>query len=234
MSQPYAMVRGRVIRVTALDSCGGLLPEGEASYVVSSAVTSVNVTEKTYSHAAQTESDPYDRLVYVPTERIETVGFNVDLTLTKVDPQIVNIVSGNPMFSDGSEVFGFGADAHVAPTTFALEIWSKIAGGGCDGYGYGYTLFPRLTGGRLSGVSFVNGLVDLELIGASCLRGASWGAGPYDPEFGFGLGPFGVTPMGGEAETSGLDMTSHNRFWVNHLVGGHPGPQRFIPTPGSM
>lgn len=50
---------------------------------------------------------------------------------------------------------------------------------------WGYTLFPYLKGGRLSGFKFQNGLVSFSLIGAQTRRNHRWGVGPYDLD-----GPF--------------------------------------------
>jgi hypothetical protein len=115
---------------------------------------------------------------------------------------------------------GFDVGTTLRATSFALEVWSKLdgasakpralgfdevpfdttpfdtpaaGGAGCrDGRRWGYTLFPFLRGGRLSGFKFANGLVSFNLIGAQTRRNSGWGVGPYDL-----TGPFQrlVTPV---------------------------------------
>lgn len=89
-------------------------------------------------------------------------------------------------FGDGEgadlEVVGFDSTTRLKPVAFAMEVWSKLAGQRCaDGSAsYGYTLFPFLKGGYLSGFEFANGLVSFNLIGAQTRKNPRWGVGPYD------------------------------------------------------
>lgn len=87
---------------------------------------------------------------------------------------------GDPDFP----VNGFDVSSHARPVSFALEVWTKLAGARCaDGSRrWGYTVFPYLRGGRISGVRFANGLVSFNLIGAQTRRGRGWGVGPHDLE----------------------------------------------------
>jgi len=138
---------------------------------------------------------------------------------------------------DLDNVVGFDSRSKVPPVAFALEIWSKLAGvfcatrelgfgegdfGGMDFgesvYGapapqWGYTLFPFLKGGLMSGFAFANGAVTFNLRRAQTRRGAGWGYGPYDIN-----GPFErlVTPVSG------------NTNWRNTLVSAPPP----LPTDG--
>lgn len=246
MSSPYAMVRGRVIRVTRLSDCGALTPEGD--YVVSKAVASVALTEKTYTHAGQVQTSAMtDEIRTVTHDREETIGYTADITLLHVDPEIINIVSGNEVIRDvNGAAVGVGADAGVQAPAFALEIWSKLAGSRCGDREWGYTLLPYLKGAHMTGFTIQNGLATISLPGAMCMRGSKWGDGLYKGE-GFGLdpmglgpfgsvdgysggygdGPFGLTPFD-TTDVPGVDLTPYNRFFVNCLVNGHPAPNRRI------
>jgi hypothetical protein len=87
--------------------------------------------------------------------------------------------------------------------SFGLEVWSKLTGAACSsssvvsgfdemGYGdgpfggaetqrkYGYTVFPHLRGGHLTGFQFDNGLVSFNIRGAQTRRAPQWNVGPYD------------------------------------------------------
>ena len=80
-------------------------------------------------------------------------------------------------------VVGFDSTTRLTPVSFALEVWSKLAGAACvDGKEYGYTVFPYLKGGRLTGFEFKNGLVSFNLRGAQTRRSSRWGRGPHDLE----------------------------------------------------
>lgn len=246
MATPFAMIRGRVIRVTRLLPTGELHPSGD--HVVTRTVARVGVVEKTYSHADGIETNSRDRVVLVPHEYEEIVGYTVDLSLLEADPDVLNIVSGNAAVEDENlDVVGFAADSHVYPPTFALEVWSRLASPCENGRLWGYTLFPRLSGGRLSGLEVSGEVSRFEIVGASCLRAPVWE--PCDPRgfgfdgfgempfgddvnytcggLGFGLGPFSVSPF--DAPDSPLSQViTHNRFWMTQTVQGVPGPYRSI------
>jgi hypothetical protein len=84
---------------------------------------------------------------------------------------------GNPPM-----VLGFDSVTRRAPVSFGLEVWSKLAGNIClDGIRqYGYTVFPHLKGGYMTGFEFANGLVSFNIRGAQTRRAPKWAVGPYD------------------------------------------------------
>lgn len=79
---------------------------------------------------------------------------------------------------------GIEVDTRALPVSFALEVWSKLAGQRCaDGTPmWGYTLFQHLRGGRISNFAFTKGLVSFKITGAQSRRSNHWGVGPYDLE----------------------------------------------------
>jgi hypothetical protein len=98
-------------------------------------------------------------------------------------------------------VIGFDSMTRMSPVSFGLEVWSKLSGrlcstetagygdgpfGGLPGFGgltpreYGYTVFPHLRGGHLTGFQFDNGLVSFNIRGAQTRRAPQWNVGPYD------------------------------------------------------
>lgn len=125
--------------------------------------------------------------------------------------------------ADVETTIGFDVNPRVATvSSFALEVWSKLAGQRCvDGTPmWGYTLFPSLRGGRISGFRVSNGLVSFNLRGAQTRRSPKWGVGPYDLE-----GPF-------ERLTSPV---SRNTSWRMFTTPAAPpaeacGVQEFTPA----
>lgn len=226
-TQCYAMVRGSAIRVTGLGRKGEL---GDTiSYAISKSVAKVTINEMVEASANEMlkTDDDEPRLHFVRNAQL--VRYTVDIDFLRVDPGIFAMVSGavqtgtpdydfgeGPFglggFGGGDEpvvgttVTGFDADTRRPPTSFALEVWSKLAGNnacsdvpvgfdqgpfseipfGSPYFGgdsqYGYTLFPFLKGGRLSGTKFHNGLVSFSVLGAQTRRVSRWGVGPYDLE----------------------------------------------------
>lgn len=176
------MVRGEVIRVTALDSRGRPeIPGQPATYVVAKAVARININEVTEagSNEVQRNDDNERRLLLITPE--QTIRYKIDIDFLRVDPGVVNLVSGLPTVSNAmGDLVGFDANTRVKATSFALEVWTRLSMRCADGSRqWGYTLFPFCKGGIMSGFSFDNSAVTFGLRGAATQRGNKWGVGPY-------------------------------------------------------
>lgn len=214
----YEILRGSTIRVTRLQDNGALDPSS-IDYAVSRAVATVSIQEVTDPGVSEVQSTPEEerriRVIRPPV----TIRHRVDIDFLRVDPEILNLITGAPLVfaaGDAPPVGGFGelafgedpfggsddegggggvSDLVIGfdgtrgrPSAFALEVWSKLGGVPCgegESRPWGYTLFPYLYGGRLSGYEFKNGLVTFNIRGASTRKGPRWGVGPHDLE-----GPF--------------------------------------------
>ncbi len=103
-------------------------------------------------------------------------------------------------FGEGPAGFGegpFGEMPFGEGSLFTIDLPKR----------YGYTLFPFLKGGILTGFKFDNGLVSFNLVKAQTRRGSDWGSGPY--------------PV--ESEWQGLyEPVSRNAYWRSQIVGGLP------------
>lgn len=203
-TQQYAMVRGSAIRVTELGACGSL-QDGPIRYGVSKCVTRVSIKEVLDGGGNEVvrndEDDPALHFVTDP----ELLGYIADIEFIKVDPGILSLVAGvDPVHDWGSDtdIIGFDTKMRVKTVAFGLEVWSRIAGQVCIsgevGFGegpfgetpfgeggtapgrrYGYSLFPYLKGGYISGYEFNNGTVTFTVTGAQTRAGAKWASGPY-------------------------------------------------------
>ena len=184
-TQCYAQVRGRVIRVTRLDGCGNPDP-GASAVVVSKRVSTVAIGEVTDDGTNIRERNFGDELCIVDDAFTQIIGYTADLTLCGVDPDLVSLLTGQPVVTNAAgDIVGFDASTNIDLDSFgfAIEVWSRIAGGACDPSGnrpWGYTVFPFLKGGRIGGFSFENGAVQFTISGAQTRDGNGWGVGPYD------------------------------------------------------
>lgn len=181
----YAQVRGSVIRVTRLDACGNPDP-GLSAVVVSKRVSTVTIDEVTDEGTNIRERNFGDELCVVDDAFVQIIGYTVDLALCGVDPDLVSLLTGQPVVTNAAgDIVGFDATTSVDLDSFgfAVEVWSRIAGSACDASGnrpWGYTVFPFLKGGRLGGFSFENGAVQFTISGAQTRDGNGWGVGPND------------------------------------------------------
>lgn len=181
----YAQVRGSVIRVTRLDSCGNPDP-GASAVVVSKRISTVTIDEVTEDGTDIRERNFGDELLIKDDAFTQIVGYTADIALCGVDPDLVGLLTGQPVVSDAAgNIVGFDATTTVDLDSFgfSLEVWSRLAGVACDPSGFrpwGYTVFPFLKGGRIGGFSFENGAVQFTISGAQTRDGNGWGVGPFD------------------------------------------------------
>jgi hypothetical protein len=178
----YAMVRGSTLRVTALRPDGALPGSGPVSAAVSRSVIKVVINEVTDGQSNSTMRDEVDlpRVHLAGTD--DTVGYTVDLDFLRVDPGMLNLLTGMPLALDESDdVVGFDSRTKLPTASFGLEVWSKLSGVLCaDGQKWGYTLFPFLRGGYLTGFAFDNGLVSFRMRSAQTRRASRWNVGPHE------------------------------------------------------
>lgn len=196
-TETYAMVRGSAIRITALDSCGAI-PDDAIRYAVSKCVARVSISDITEDSSNEVVRDSGDDPALHFFKPAEVLGYSADIEFLKVNPAVLQLVTGIEPVSDWEDqIIGFDNKMRVKSPAFALEVWSRLVrAANCDqGFGlspfgegpfggdtrrYGYTLFPFLKGGYITGYEIANGLVSFKVVGAQTRWGASWGRGPYD------------------------------------------------------
>lgn len=181
----YAMVRGSAIRVTGLTSQGTV--PAPILFATSKSVAVVRINEVTESSASELLNlDGEDNVSRVRFDRPEqTIRYTADVDFLRVDPGALNLVVGTPTVANAvGDIVGFDANTRVSAASFALELWSRLAGADCaDGTRqYGYTVLPFLKGGYLTGFEFKDGLVSFKLRNAQARKSSRWGVGPWDLE----------------------------------------------------
>lgn len=185
------MVRGSALRVTGLTSRGAL--PNEISYVASRSVAKVTINEVADGGGSELLRNEEDepRLHFV--ENAQTIKYTAEIAFTKCDPAILNLLTGVPVVIDANgDIVGFDSNTRLPLVSFAMEVWSRLAGQPCDDSGarrWGYSLFPHLKGGHLAGFEFANGLVSFSVVNAAVQRFNRWAEGPYDLVSGNRLSP---------------------------------------------
>lgn len=188
-NQKFNQVRGRIIRVTRLDACGAPLP-GESAVVMSKGISSISVEEVSEEGNSIRDRNFGGELHVVDDAQADLIGFNLDINLSGVNPDLITLLTGQPVVKNAAgDTVGFDVDGDIDVDGFgfALEVWTRIAGQACAPGGHrkwGYTLFPFIKGGRLGGFTFEDAAVQFTVTGAQTKVGNSWGVGPFDVDRG--------------------------------------------------
>jgi hypothetical protein len=141
---------------------------------------------------------------------------NLVLTFCNVDPELVNIMSAEPLVYDDAaspRATGFNTqEGSAANANFALEGWTRLSGlstpctGGVE---YGYVLFPWVVEGTIGDMTFENGAVSFVLNGRT-KSGSAWGTGPYFVDY--SDNPAGSTTN--IALLTPITSTQHHRMFI--------------------
>lgn len=183
------LIRGRVARVTRIDTCGRPI-FGEYNQAITDGVITVTATANTSdTEEINVTSFTGNRCVYEPSIP-ELNGYTYDIQFCAVEFELFEIITGQTLVlnEDGNPV-GLEIDTEVklSEVGFALEVFAgAVSADACedpDAEGvYGYMLSPRLQGGILGDFTIENGAVNFTVSGAATRDGNQWGEGPYAVE----------------------------------------------------
>lgn len=217
-THPYQQVRGRVARFTLLDRTG--VPViGPRSVVTTAGIVDARIAELTSGSGREAIRSDHEKRRLLLREKTEVTRYSVDLSLLGTDPDLIEMLTGQPAVLNASGVrVGNDAIATEHPVDYAMEVWSKLARP-VNGYQFGYTLFPRLRGGRVQGFSYEGGnSVSFSVTGAKSFRYSGWGTDPHVgagwDDKGWDVGWWDTAPA-----SLGWDRTPWDMFdWDNEPV----------------
>lgn len=179
----YAQVRGSALRVTRLTDASAVTDPVE--FATSTSVASVRVNEVSESSTSELIRNEVEQGQVYLTRPAETIRHTVDIDFLRCDPGVFHLTTGVKLVTNAQgDIVGFDEGTRTPVVSFALEVWTKLAGQRCANGNpqWGYTLFPSLRGGVLDGFSFENGLISFKIKKAQSRRMARWGVGPHDLE----------------------------------------------------
>lgn len=175
----WPSIRSHVARATKLDNCGAPVI-GPKSTIVTDGHVSIKISPQYEDGEETAPKNAGGKIAFVDKADDELKYLNVEIAFLKVDPELFNMVTGQPIVLDHSgNAVGIRIGATIKANV-ALETWSDVPGTVCgpDGKLYGYALLPWLTGGRLGDFSFENALANFTITTRTEMN-SPWGVGPY-------------------------------------------------------
>lgn len=177
--------RGKMMRLTLLDSCGEPV-EGPASTLVSKSFVSVTATPNYVEAEEISQVDANGDVCIEDRSDPALRWIDLSIIVCVTDPQMINLITGDPVVVDDAltpNTVGFRINAALTGTAnFALEIWSGITGQGCTAAGftnYGYWLYPWVKDAQWGEWVHQNGALVLTFT-ARAVNDSPWGVGPYN------------------------------------------------------
>ena len=206
------------VRATLLSSCG--VPVTGCSTVVTDGIISVEMT-KEYEDREEFFVKNGDGVFCVRETNPPVLKWiNLVLTFCNVDPELVNIMSAEPLVYDDASsprATGFSTqEGSAASANFALEGWTRISGSGVSctgGQEYGYVLYPWIVEGTVGDLTLENGAANF-VLNARTRSQSPWGFGPY-------MVDYSDNPAGSTTQIPLLTpilSTQHHRMFLTRLA----------------
>lgn len=182
----FPLVRGRAMRVTALDGCGRPKNSSCAS-VVTEGFISVAFTAQTDTGEDITVTNASGKVCVREAACPTLTGYSLEISMCEVNPDLYAMLTGQaPVYNATGDPVGFrvNSDRSACDYGFALELWSNVPSVVCDtggaGGSFGYILVPFVQGGTLGDFTIENAAVNFTITGAQTKTGSGWDVGPYN------------------------------------------------------
>lgn len=176
-------IRGRVMRITKLDSCGAPV-HGPKATVTSEGWVSVEGTAEVQDGTDYQLKGANDKYIYNSRGKPLIRWMNLTINFGQVDPDVYNLTTGSPIvLNDAATPESVGIRIRTGvEANFALEIWTDLEGQACVGGipAYGYALFPWVTDAVVGDHTFQNEAITFPVQRARTVAGSLWGVGPYN------------------------------------------------------
>lgn len=184
-SKCFSLLRGRALRSTKLDGCGGVVL-GPDSQVTTTGFITVALTANTDEGTTVQVQNAAGENCILDTPAPKFLNYGVEIAYCGVNPDLIAQQTGQAtVVDDDGLAVGFGVDDDVdaSASGFAIEMWSTVPTAACapgETAAYGYFLLPFLQGGVLGDFTVANDAINFTLSGAVTKSGNHWGTGPYN------------------------------------------------------
>jgi len=207
------------IRVTKLNSCGQVVT-GSCSQVVSDGIISIEMTKNYEDREEFFVKNGDGQFCVRETNAPQLKWIDLVITMCNVDPDIVNLVAAEPLYTDDSAAavkIGWSTtEGSTANVNFALEGWTRLSGSGVactGGTQYGYVLFPWVVEGTIGDMTLENGVANF-VVNARTHSSSLWGVGPYNVDLSDAAGTLNnPIPM-----LTPILSTQHHRMFITRLA----------------
>ena len=214
-------IKGRIMRLTALDECGVPLYNSALGMITTNGFISISQEHEQEDGTEYTTENAWGDFCIQEKDAPRTKWLNLGIDMCEVDPEVLVMLAGAIANFDDTDMIGTFFDGNRNVNAFAFEVWTRATGQPCNVSGdpyWGYFASVYVRNGSIAGGGTIeNGPMNLELMGNGFGAAASpadnavsaWGTGPYadDPTVNaWPVGAFryiGVTDVQPPAATNG-------------------------------
>lgn len=181
-TQILKSIKGKVVRLTRLDSCGEVV-EGSCSSLVSECFVSVTIGAEVEAGDEFLVKNAWGDFCINDKDSDRFKWANVTINFAELNPDALDMIAdATPVISSGDAIGAtFGTTGNE--TSFALEVWTKRTGQDCapGDQEWGYFVVPFVKNGRIDGdITIENAAATLTVVGQGFAAPATWDETPYD------------------------------------------------------
>lgn len=235
-------IKGRVMRLTALDECGLPLYDSALGSIVSSGFISVSWEHEVEDGTEHTSKNAWGDFCINEKDAPIIKWLNLGVDMCEIDPETLVMLAGAVGNFDAGEIIGsfFNGDTNV--NAFAIEVWTRAAGQACSAAGtplWGYFAAVFVKNGSIAGGGTIeNGPMNLELSGEGFgaaedpenLGDSAWGTGPYADAPTVNPWPIGAFRYIGITEVQPPTVTDGARAIITATGAAAGVPGTWTPT----
>lgn len=183
-TRAYTPIKGRIMRVIALDQCGTPVTGSSSAQIVVSGFTKVTAKAQ-YDNGAEYIVKTADAALCVNEIDASILKrFELTADVCSIDPGLVaTVVSPARLltYSEAPTGTGFALAEGLSTNHFSLEVWQRVTGqGACDASGlqrYVYNAWPHLFDGKITDYTVEAAPSNLSFVANSKPVGLSWTVG---------------------------------------------------------
>lgn len=188
-------IKGRIMRLTALDECGAPLYNSALGKIVTTGFISVSWEHEQEDGTEHTLENAWGDFEINELDAPRLKWLNLGMDMCEVDPETLVMLGGMIGNFDTDGMIGAFLDDQTNVNAFAAEVWTRATGQACDPGGnplWGYFAAVFVRNGAISGGGTIeNGPMNLELAG----NGFGAAEDPASPGTTYwGTGPHGDAP----------------------------------------
>lgn len=177
-------IKAKAIRVVRLDSCGN--PQaGPTGMAVSEGFIRVTLEPQVEDGQEFVVKNADGALCVNDKDAPRLKRYSVGIELCQIDPDVIELMTGNRLITRaGAPATSVGVavdEDSAALNNFGLELWTRIAGGGCGAGAdrWFQWVIPWVKNAALGSFSFENGPLTVTVTGDS-QGNENYGTGPFN------------------------------------------------------
>jgi len=178
-------IKGKVVRLTRLDSCGNVVV-GSCTTLVSECFVSVTLSPEIEAGEDYLQKSAWGDLCINDRNMDQIRWYNVTIEFAEINPDALDIIANTTPIVSSGDTIGTWIGTGTNDEAFALEVWTKRTGVDCTtgaSQEWGYFVLPYVRNGRVEGdVTIENGVLTMSVMGMAFGAPANWGLGPYDAD----------------------------------------------------